>query len=1162
MVELAPKMLGARSKDVTINVGLDGDNGIRVSPSKRDPPGSRVFGGLPPRLRVKMKWAFLSAVSTSLISMWCLESKTRDLLPSSAFGAYVTIFLTERNLGRTLRCSADCLLGASIAVPVAWLAATYVHGTNEILTGLALFLQSLLWAYVEVPVPFKRLALSTMVIVCLTAQRRPEGLPLEHCAKLILLVALSASFALFTALIPLGPQLASSRAVRLSQATWRTAQLNIEKTVSAFLETDGRRQHITAVQLNELNRSARKGASELATCLEDARWEPPRLCSPDSLSRLHNDFQALEKVLDLADAVQRTLVNLPFNMCHMAFVTHLRHSLVKLTSAVCALLNAPDPNSQSAAEAHSDIAKALETLHEDYAHARRDLLYPEKPHAIQSPGLVLSMVNWNMEDLLHLNTFLFTTMHLAAHVSSYYQYCWCSGPLSSANHIRTSTWASYAVGLIRVLRPPWPFRLDFVRLRSATRFAFAITLAALLCLAPPVSSYFEQEIWAPVEVTFLMFKYGGGSLRQSLLRLQGALLGSVVGYIIVLVLSTHHHGWVVGCLSLWSFCACLFRSSDTHGYAAIVAAWTAVIVTTAGVAPGNQGMSAQVPALERMTHTVVGVASLVLAIAVVFPSWARDAARKEMVSLLGGFEKLHDALQQAWIERSQKMQADPANDEHDSEAHKLLGPPDDEHGQSLVSVDVKNQEKLFSALRRQLASFQSLIEEASMEPSLWRPPYQAEASRQVARLLEEMLCWLRMFGMYVTSLAGGESPVLQRIFGGQKPRRWLSEAWIKSLQDTNKQITGMLSELENALKGGKHRGNSMSGQEQPYLNAILVERLESNLRHELGSFLQRYHLILNSAISDSQLKIQSGQQTDPFLTNMDMLFYNSLIFATQGFARELLRCSRGVRDLVLISVGIAEASDISEIQALALPPKLLEEILGKNDARLKVSATSSSCDPSPFGTSSNLTALENVEVLQLVFSIVGFDREGIVYDVVRTIFEHGGTVSASRMAKLENDLAFLMQVTAPKASAMALEGEVRAVLKGLQVSTKVARDEITKPPPYQAEVCCICPKDVPGLLMRLTSVLDGFGLDILTLDTALRPTLTGLGFLMVARIGASVSIDETLLCERLDSIQEGVNISINCFQTHWSTQAGSNLEAEIQKLERESDLGSRRGVES
>jgi glycine cleavage system regulatory protein len=267
---------------------------------------------------------------------------------------------------------------------------------------------------------------------------------------------------------------------------------------------------------------------------------------------------------------------------------------------------------------------------------------------------------------------------------------------------------------------------------------------------------------------------------------------------------------------------------------------------------------------------------------------------------------------------------------------------------------------------------------------------------------------------------------------------------------------------------------------------------------------------------------------------MDMLFYNSVVFATEGFARELLRCSRGVRDIVLVGVGIAEASNVSEIQALALPPKLLEEMLGSNDVQSKVRGTSTLHDLPQPSTDSTVKALEDAEVLQLVLSIVGCDRVGLIHDVVRTIFEHGGTVSASRMAQLDSDLAFLMQVTAPKATAMTLEEDVRRVVKGLQVSTKVSRDVAWEPPPYQAEVCCIGQKDTPGLLMNLMSVLNDFGLIILTLDTALRPTLAGLGFLMLARIGASAPIEEALLCERLDCIQEGVSISVTCFRTHRS----------------------------
>jgi len=144
-------------------------------------------------------------------------------------------------------------------------------------------------------------------------------------------------------------------------------------------------------------------------------------------------------------------------------------------------------------------------------------------------------------------------------------------------------------------------------------------------------------------------------------------------------------------------------------------------------------------------------------------------------------------------------------------------------------------------------------------------------------------------------------------------------------------------------------------------------------------------------------------------------------------------------------------------------------------------------------------------------------------------FSHGGNVAASRMAKLDGDFAIVMNVRVPDASVGLLETELQRCLLGLHVTLKQARDHQRVKEalaPYQAEVQCICPVDAPGLLVRLTSVLVGAELNLLALDTELRPAPRGTGFAMRALVGSETPINMHSLDASLKGLHEGAGLGM------------------------------------
>ena len=621
-----------------------------------------------------------------------------------------------------------------------------------------------------------------------------------------------------------------------------------------------------------------------------------------------------------------------------------------------------------------------------------------------------------------------------------------------------------------------------------------------------------------------MFSSVGGSLRQAHLRLHGAVLGSAAGYVISLSCAA----WVVvPALAAWSFASCLFRGSQALGYASIVAAWTAVIVATSA--------NAQVSGLERILHTTVGVAALVLTLASVFPVWARDVARDETVGLLQDFEELYDSLQKTWVGASHQMTPSSKarseaplldrrrngggggalHEDEESPVDRRSSEDDDELARVSRGVAPKS-------IAKRLCTLRSLVAEASMEPALWRTEYQAAASRALASHFDAMLAALQQFESHVSHTASVLPRVLEDAANDATLTRWLSTEWVLSLEATNREIARVLTGVRAALLDGA--ATRSAGTEASYFNAIRVQGLEQALQRELARFLARYDAILSGAISESQLDVLAGNATAQRLSNLDMLFYNSLVFATKAFVDGVLKCSRAVRELVLLDV-IVDAAGAAESDALASPPWLIQDRLNTTTSTQPQQPPSSSqagvvlvLDESEDEERAN-DKIETQTEEELLITVVGPDRVGIVFDVARLVYEHGGSVAASRMIKVDSDFAVIMKATVLSRRLDAIEAALKGQLRGgLRVIVKRARMTRPNAPAHTAEVHCVCPRDAPGLLMPLAAALADLGLNIVALDTERRTTPSGDGFIMHATVESPDPIDKHILLLRLESL--------------------------------------------
>lgn len=118
---------------------------------------------------------------------------------------------------------------------------------------------------------------------------------------------------------------------------------------------------------------------------------------------------------------------------------------------------------------------------------------------------------------------------------------------------------------------------------------------------------------------------------------------------------------------------------------------------------------------------------------------------------------------------------------------------------------------------------------------------------------------------------------------------------------------------------------------------------------------------------------------------------------------------------------------------------------------------------------------------RLVLTIIGPDRPGIVDALSATIANAQGSWQKSRLARLSDHFAGIVEVTAPTAAVAGLTAALQK-LPGLSVTVTPATVE---PPPAPARVAqfSFVGQDRPGLVQALSRVLAQAGVNVAELDT-------------------------------------------------------------------------------
>ncbi len=169
----------------------------------------------------------------------------------------------------------------------------------------------------------------------------------------------------------------------------------------------------------------------------------------------------------------------------------------------------------------------------------------------------------------------------------------------------------------------------------------------------------------------------------------------------------------------------------------------------------------------------------------------------------------------------------------------------------------------------------------------------------------------------------------------------------------------------------------------------------------------------------------------------------------------------------------------------------------------------------------------------LVLTLIGPDRPGLVEAVARPIAAHGGNWLESRMAHLAGQFAGILRVEVPDDRAAALTEALRA-LRGGGLEASGLKLTIESGPAREAEagartfVLELMGLDRPGIVREISHALAGRGVNIeeLTTDRTTAPMSGELLFRSRARVTLPARTDPDELRQHLERLAGDLMVQI------------------------------------
>ncbi|HEY6873647.1 MAG TPA: ACT domain-containing protein [Geobacteraceae bacterium] len=166
----------------------------------------------------------------------------------------------------------------------------------------------------------------------------------------------------------------------------------------------------------------------------------------------------------------------------------------------------------------------------------------------------------------------------------------------------------------------------------------------------------------------------------------------------------------------------------------------------------------------------------------------------------------------------------------------------------------------------------------------------------------------------------------------------------------------------------------------------------------------------------------------------------------------------------------------------------------------------------------------------IVFTLTGPDRVGIVESVTRLLLDHGGNVESSRMARLGGEFAMLMLVSLPPEQLSGLDRAVEGLTaQGYKVTTSRTAPGHAEPPPgWLPFQIGVEGADHEGIVHEVARYLSERGINIESMETGVTPApLSGTPlFTMTALVAVPPALADQGWQAALEEVGNRLNVEI------------------------------------
>lgn len=149
----------------------------------------------------------------------------------------------------------------------------------------------------------------------------------------------------------------------------------------------------------------------------------------------------------------------------------------------------------------------------------------------------------------------------------------------------------------------------------------------------------------------------------------------------------------------------------------------------------------------------------------------------------------------------------------------------------------------------------------------------------------------------------------------------------------------------------------------------------------------------------------------------------------------------------------------------------------------------------------------------LIMTVLGADRQGLVNELAETVADHGGNWLESRMARLAGQFAGIARIQCPEHRVE----ELIAALDAAGVNIQVARESSTESPTMRMVRIEVMGNDRPGIVRELTTAISQAGGNVEEFSTGLESAAMSGHPMFRANGVIAIGPDESL-----DKLQEAI----------------------------------------